>query len=117
MADQDKEGQIDGTYKTAKSRFESGKIANQDSGSLYYKGSGYKKGQSGYYKGSGYTKGSYYSRAETVRVTSFIGESEYSDDEELDDDDSEYNLCYSYSALVVISMVLVFNTWSRNLLS
>lgn len=39
-----------------------------------------------------------------------------SDDEEMDDDESGYNLCEAYAALTVISIVLVFNTWSRNLI-
>ena len=53
----------------------------------------------------------------TVRVATFIDENEEDDDEEMDDDDSEYNMCYSYSALIIISMVLIFNSWSRTMIS
>ena len=97
--------------------------ANFGKVSGYQKGSGYQKNNSNYYKGSGYikgsgyTKGSAYSRGVSIKVTSFIDADEMSDEEEMDEDESKYNLCESYLALIVISLVLVFNTWSRTLLS
>jgi hypothetical protein len=34
-----------------------------------------------------------------------------------DDDGRQYNMCYSYTSLIIISLVFISFTWSRTILS
>lgn len=39
------------------------------------------------------------------------------DDETSEEDEKVYNLCYSYTSLVIISLVFISFTWARTILS